>query len=220
MNNLQGLKRVASIASLVIIAICLYAMGKAIWISQTTGALQVTTGESRATINLTQEGHQAVLIGAGHAKVRLKPGSYQVVARAGANQAASTVSVQKRQVIKTNLVLQKGPQLPSVDDINFSGMVSLTDAGITSSQIKVLELEFFEYKTSAGIVSIDSQSIYPHAHNPNTYISFTTDFNATIDSKLYNARINYTGLDDIHLTLYNPQNHQLVFDSSASSANL
>jgi len=209
---LTWVKRVVPFVFLVVIIICAYLVISAIITVETTGVLKVSATQ-KATISVSQTNTQAEIIGGpGNAQVRLKPGTYQVVATASNGQvAARVVSVEKKQSTAINLTLVTSPKLPSVNSVSFFGMSALTNLGISSAQLDTLKVDFFHFKPSAGAVSVDTQSAQTLPHNLGD--PFVVTFNVTVDSQTYNTKVTYEDLQNIQLQLYNPQNSQLVYDS-------
>jgi hypothetical protein len=80
--------------------------------------------------------------------------------------------------------------------------------------VSELEQYFFQYKPSANTVNIDSSSVEPGPHNPNTDIGFKLDFNVTIDSTSYAAVTSYADVNNISLVLTNPQTGATAFNSA------
>jgi hypothetical protein len=115
------------------------------------------------------------------------------------------------------LLKQQSTKTPSKTNVAFSGMDGFLDAGLTSAQLYNLEETIFRYKTSVHSVSVDPNTIQPGPHNPNTDISFTLNFNVTIDSTAYKGTIVYSDLEGIDLHLYNPQNNSEVYHSGLVS---
>jgi hypothetical protein len=52
-------------------------------------------------------------------------------------------------------------------------------------------------------------------HNPNSNSPFSLNFNVTVDrSKTLKAKIEYTGLEDIRLFLYDQKTNTQIYDST------
>jgi hypothetical protein len=196
---------------------CVWIVISAIIDSQTTGILYVSSSNSQASLIVSQNDRQALLVGIGVAKVRLKPGSYQVSASIAGKQANSTVEVYKKHTTTSHLNPSRLVKLPSVTTINFEGTGALINNGLTTQQVSNLEQEFFEFKHSAQTVSINTSSVEPGPHNPNIDISFTLNFTVSIDSITYRAAATYTNLETVQLSLYNLQNNALLFNSNTIS---
>jgi hypothetical protein len=196
-----------------VLVFCAYLIVSAIVTAETTGVLKVSAAQ-KAHISVTSSNSQAENIGKpGNAQVRLKPGTYQVVATASNGEvAARTVLIEKKRSVAVSLSPAASPKLPSVNSVSFFGTSALTDLGISPSQIDMLKLDFFHFKTSPSAVNIDSQSVQTLPHKLGD--PFVITFDVTVDSKPYKAKITYSNLQNILLQLYNPQNGQLVYDSS------
>ena len=102
----------------------------------------------------------------------------------------------------------------SKNNINFLGINSLLNYGVTSRQLATLEQIVFQFRSNAATVSLDTKSISPVPHDSNS--SSTSDsinFNLKIDTKTYSAKIDYSSLTILRLYLYDSQNGGLVLDS-------
>ena len=207
-----GAKRVLFIVLLFVIILSVYLVVTAIITVETTGTLEVSATQ-KATISVSRTNSQAKIIGEpGKAQVRLKPGTYQVVANTSNGfEAAKVISINKKQSVKFSLNPTTSPKLPSLNSVSFFGMSALVNVGVTSGQIDMLKNDFFHFKTSAGTVSIDTQSAQtlPHVLGD----PFVNTFNVNIDSQTYNGKITYSDPQSIQLQLYNPHNGHLVYDS-------
>lgn len=84
------------ISGLVVIII-VYMLASAIYISSSTGLLLISPSDKNATISVDQSGHRIANLGSGSQRIRLVPGSYDVIASSGKNQIIKTISVQKKQ---------------------------------------------------------------------------------------------------------------------------
>lgn len=82
-----------------------YTILSAIHTSRTTGVLEITSSNPRAAITVSQNNTQAVAIGLGKAKARLRPGSYRVSGAINRYQSVATVRVYKDQISKITLKL-------------------------------------------------------------------------------------------------------------------
>lgn len=207
--------RILLLASVVIIGVCLYTLVSTLSHLHDTGLLRVSTSDEQATLSVSAASRQAKIIGRGTAKVRLIPGTYLIFASNGNSQASEIVRISKEQAVNSRLKLSGRPVLPSVENINFEGTDVFIDSGITSAQLGILRHAFFQYKPTARIVSIKSDTIKPGPHDRNSDSPFTITFSVAIDDAPYQATIGYTGLDTVRLYLYN-QTGSLVFDSGAT----
>jgi hypothetical protein len=211
-------KRILFLISLAVIIFCVYIVVSAIITVETTGVLRVNTSPT-ATITISQTNTQTKIIGEpGKAQVRLKPGSYQIVAVTNGKQATKIVSVKKKETTEASLKLSAAPKLPTPNDITFFGTDFLTDRGLTDNQMDTLHLDFFQFKPSASTISIDPQTIKVAPRSYNSTAPFVYDFSVAIDRTTYNAKAVSTGVDSLHLYLYQPQTGRLVYDSYATFA--
>jgi hypothetical protein len=101
----------------------------------------------------------------------------------------------------------------------YLGISNLVDAGLTDDQLLRLKYAFNNYftqsKKNAKEVSIDVNSIVHGPHNPNSNSPFSLNFNVTVDrSKTLKAKIEYTGLEDIRLFLYDQKTNTQIYDST------
>lgn len=94
-----------AISGLVIIAV-LYILGSAYRTSSTTGLVVVKTSDNKATVSVDQAGHRIINLGVGSQRIRLQPGSYEILVSNGRNQVIKTISIQK----KTTYSLTLSPQ--------------------------------------------------------------------------------------------------------------
>lgn len=210
------MRRIMVFVTVIVVIFCAYLIVSAIIIAETTGVLKISSTQ-QATISVGRLNKQAKIIGKpGKAQVHLKPGTYQIMAITGNGQVAvRTVSIQKKRSVEINLNPITPLKLPSVSSVSFSGISTLTDLGVGSDQINTLKLNFFQFKTSAGSVSINTGSAQSAPHllgDP-----FVITFNVSVDSQAYKARITYSDDGNIQLQLYNPGNGKLVYDSFADS---
>ena len=212
------IRRVMALVVLAVVIFCVYVLVSSIITAETTGVLKVAATQ-KATISVSRVDGQAKKIGKpGEANIRLKPGTYQVVAiTSNSLMAVRTVSIEKKQSVDINLTPTRSPKLPSVSSVSFFGMSALVDQGITSDQIDVLKLAFFRFKPYAGSVSINTQSIKTLPHNLGD--PFVNTFGVAVDSQNYNAKVSYSDSQNIRLQLYNPRSGQLIFDSSPPAKN-
>lgn len=201
---------------LVIILICLfctYSIISSIVIHQTTGALNVASTDSNATLSITQANHQAVYIGKGKSAVRLSPGSYIVSAADRGRQVLAKVQIAKKQSAKISLSNPKTASvLPSEEDINFGNIDNFTSQGLTATQVISLKLDIFKFDHTAHSVSVNFASIKQGMPSPG---NFTFSFSITIDNTPYNATIDIPGLITIQLSVFNAKG-ALVYSSANS----
>lgn len=205
--------------SVAIIFVCVWIVVSAVNVSHNTGFLYMKSSDPNASLVVRQPGRQAYLAGVGSADVRLDPGTYDILVSDGIKQSAGTATVYKRQTTYFSLDPTHIVRLPSLESIDFEGMDSLKNVGITESQVSNLEQELFQYKPRSQKISIDSHSVQQEHYNPAYDTGFTVGFDLLIDSAFYSATISYSDLNYVHLLLYD-HNHKLVFDSAKYSSPL
>jgi hypothetical protein len=207
----RRLARLLAVVCLVLVAILAFVVISAIHTVHSTGILDVTTTEPSAAITITQANHSAAIMGAGDARVRLAPGDYILAATGAGLNASQTVHVSQQKTTHVSLNLAKGTKgLPSVEDVGFVNMDLLINNGLSTTEVAAVKTQFFTFDKAAKVVSIDSSSIEPGAHNPDSYDPFILNFTVNIDGKPYKAAVAYRGFDSAQLTLYD-QNHQPLY---------
>lgn len=212
-SSIRQIKAVGQLLFIAIVLVCLWTFVDTFIISQETGILNIKTVNSKEGLIISQNNSQAKFVGTGSAKIRLKPGSYQIMATYDGQQTSAIATVHKKQRTAINLGALRSVTLPTSQDINFEGTDALINNGLTTGQVTNLEEEFFHYKPSAHTVSIDTSTVEPGPHNPNVDTSFTINFDVAIDSSAYKATISYSNLDSVQLFLYNSKTDALVFNS-------
>jgi len=184
-------------------------------IKNTTGTLSVTTFADNATISITQDNKNAVVVGTGTAKLRLDPGTYQLAASSNGvhNTAQTTITLKGHNTVHIGKPI---PVVSSSDDVTFTGIDILNDRGLTADQTDKLRILFFEYNSKAATVTVDPDSIVngPHLHDDDP---FTKNFTGKIGAQKYRATITFSDLEDLELTLYDPQTGAKLFDANSSS---
>ncbi len=205
-----------AVSALIIIA-CFYSFIRTVTDVRSTGLVHIDTSISQAVISISQDRHEAEVVGTGTASIRLKPGLYQVRGFVGRSSADELVRVPKNKTTRVSLKLSETQFVRSVDDVDFNGMSRLTDNGLSSDQTTALELDFFRFNTAAQVVIIDGDSFSPGARNSGTSIGFTATFNVSVDSIPYKATVSYSGLSTINLTLSSAKTNSLVFNSDAGA---
>jgi hypothetical protein len=106
----------------------------------------------------------------------------------------------------------------------YLGVSSLLDSGLTYDQLTKVKYAFSNYftqnKKTVHEVSVNVNSI---THGPRRKFSsdpYSDLFNVTFDRKdTYKVRIEYTGLDDVRLYLYNQKTDVQVYDSGVLNGN-
>jgi hypothetical protein len=81
----------------------LFELLPAIYTSQTTGVLQLTSSTKQTYLTIDQPGRQAITINTTSARLRLKPGTYQVTATSGLSQVTKNVVVRNKKLTKMTL---------------------------------------------------------------------------------------------------------------------
>ena len=187
---------------------------------RSTGVLVVDASPSSAQLSISQENHQAAIIGTGSTKVRLQPGTYQLAATDSGSHTSVVVTVYKGRTTHSFLNVTSsatnGNTQPvrTVQDVNFSGTDALVNDGLTTDQLNEMEQYFFQFKSSANTVAIDPNTVQAGPHNPNVVSPFTLNFTVTVDSAPYKATVSYTDLNNVTLQLFNLQTGAVVYDSS------
>lgn len=219
MDNSLTLKIRQVLVALVVLvaAVCLFSLLKTIIIIKTTGLVRVDASIAQATISVSQDRHEAKVVGTGTAKIRLKPGLYQIRGYVGHDSATKTIKVNKGDTAKVSLELGQVPRVRSVDDVDFNGISRLTNSGLSEEQTTELQLAFFRFNTAAEVVAIDGDSYSPGARDSARSIGFTATFSVTMDSKPYKANISWTNSHAINLRLNDAQANTEVFNSDAGA---
>ncbi|HSW79683.1 MAG TPA: hypothetical protein VLG47_02800 [Candidatus Saccharimonadales bacterium] len=193
--------------------------------NKNTGILEINASPASAVISISQENHQALIVGTGSAKVRLEPGTYLVSASNDGTHASSVATVSAQQTSATSLKVTSTSKtsagskpVRSVDDINFSGEDALLNNGFSTVQTLDLEQAFFRFKPSAQTVTIDTNSIQAVWHDPNSASPiFKLSFSVYVDGTSYDAVANYSNLTDLQLLLYDSVSGKLVYNSGTIS---
>jgi methionine-rich copper-binding protein CopC len=95
----------------------------------------------------------------------------------------------------------------------FDGVGTLSNLGITAAQINGLTGAFSKFAPKAKAVIIDTASVVQAPHDKNSSRDDFITFTVKIDNTSYNAKIEYAGLADIHLYLYDQKTGGVVYDS-------
>jgi hypothetical protein len=197
-----------------VIALGVWQIVPAIKTHDRTGVLVVTSSLATAQLSISQNDRQAANIGTGSAKVRLYPGTYQVVASGSGNHTSAIVVVHAKQTTRSSLNLNNtnsGQQIHTVASITFNGMDSLLSAGLSTNQVNELEQYFFQFKPSANTVNINSDTVQSGSRDPNTLSPFTLNFAVGVDSAAYNATVSYMDLNNVKLQLFDTKTNVQVF---------
>lgn len=211
--NTRLIKIIVNVLAIACLVVCVWMLLYTFLSSRDTGTLYIKSSNKSAGLVISQTNKQAILVGTGSVKIRLKPGVYQVSAIQNGKQSNIIARVIKQHT--TNVVL--GPirsyMLPSAQTINFKNMDTLINNGLTTEQISTLEENLFQFKHTAQIVTVEPNSVEPAAHNPNLDTGWTINFDVLVDSVSYKATVQFSGLEDLQLSLYNQQG-SLVFQNS------
>jgi hypothetical protein len=183
---------------------------------QTTGIVTVNTSDKLSTITLSADRTTAAVIGTGSASVRLKPGSYLLVAGHAGQSASQVITVTAKQSQTVKLSLTQPQAVPSPDAINFDNVDTLLDFGLTQAQTENAKQLFFKYKQSAKQININSDSVKQEPHDPHGNEDFKLDFSGTIDGAPFNAVITYGAFDDIQMTLVDPATGAELFSGTTA----
>lgn len=215
----RNLRPIITITICVLVIFGIYEIVSAFIAASNTGTLVVDASRSSAIISISQANKQAKIIGTGSTHIRLAPGTYQLVATNNGSRTAVITKVSEKHSSHISLNLSKTAVLPSPASINFQNLYFLISYGLTQEQLSNLQIKIFQFRPHAHTVAIDASSIKTGLHNPNSEDPFTINFNVTVDAVPYKATVNYTGLNDLRLYLYNPQTNALMYDSASSGFN-
>jgi hypothetical protein len=209
--------KIIAVAYIAVIVFAGYQIHSALTIKSTTGMIVVKASKTSAELSITQENHQASIIGTGTARIRIAPGTYLLGAVNSGQQTGSVASVSLKQTTNASLNLNKSIVLRYAGDINFQNTSALTNSGISSSQLEDFEQYIFEFDHAAQTVNIDANSVEPGPHNPNLVQPFTLNFHLTIDNVNYIATLSYTDVNSTSITLFNEAG-TMVYSNSPSAS--
>lgn len=213
----KSIGRFLVISVLVLILFFGYTVVSTLHTLHSTGLLRITTSDSAAAITISGMNKKAERIGTGSADIRIDKGSYLVTAVHNGRRAAAVVQVTLQHTTKANLNLASNTPVPSADNISFTGLDSLTNNGLTLTQIVTLKRLFFNYKQSAKNIMVDTTSIATGPHNPNSPDpTFSLSFTCTIDGASSNATVRYADLTDVQLILTDTQTGAQLYNSNSS----
>jgi hypothetical protein len=158
------------------------------------------------------------LAGTGTANVRLVPGKYEITASNDGTRVTgqATVSVGRHTTLK--LPAHQKSLIPSPDDINFTGMETVIANGITTDQAASTRWLFFKYWQNAQNIRISPSTVAPGPRHPDSNDPFILTFSGLIDDTPYNAKLTYTDLVNVELTLTNPQTGVVLFDQATTKS--
>ncbi len=100
-----NVRRFIILVVVAVIAFCVYQLSFTIYVLQTTGTLEVSSSNNSALISISQEDHEAKVIGTGAAKAHLKPGSYLVSASQNGYQTSTVATITTKQTTNISLKL-------------------------------------------------------------------------------------------------------------------
>jgi hypothetical protein len=183
---------------------------------QTTGIVTINTSDKLSTITLSADKTTAAVIGTGSASVRLKPGSYLLVAGHAGQSASQVITVTAKQSQTIKLALTQPDAIPTPDTISYDNLDTLVDFGLTQAQTENAKQLFFEYKKSAKQININSDSVKQEPHDPHGNEDFKLDFTGTIDGTQFSAVITYGAYDDIQMTLTDPSSGAQLFSGTSA----
>ena len=198
---------------LVVIGFSAYHVINAVRIAGTTGLLVVKTSDIKATITVTAQNTQAVKIGVGPSKARLKAGNYQVAASDDGKIFSTGVSISLKQITTIKLEPADEVLLPALSNMKFGGLNGLISFGLTTQQVTNLENAVFLFKPTALVVNVNDSTLYNPPRDPNTADGFEIDFSLTIDKTTYKAQLFYNDLT--HVTLQLDLNGASVYNSGS-----
>ncbi len=117
---------------------------------------------------------------------------------------------------------QQGYLVPTQNSngTQFSGFDNLISDGVTDLQAQELQAAFQKFDANAKSVSVGANSISLPAINPNNpSLTNTYGFLVYIDGKIYQAKLNLIGINQVELFLIDSQTNKQVFDSGVFSQN-
>jgi hypothetical protein len=209
-------RQILRLIAVAVVLVCCFELVAAVVVSRTTGAVRVSAKDPKARLSVSQPGRGAAIIGTGQAAVRLKPGTYQVAATDGAAAVSQNVRIKAGQTAELSLDFKDSVQLPSTANINFVGDDQFVDLGVEPAQVDAMKHKFFEFDKNAKTIVLTDIAAVPHDRNSASVFD-TINFKAKIDSKEYNARLDYSALNDsITLYLYDTGSGAQVFNSAGS----
>ncbi len=204
---------------LVVMLYSLYLLASAFLNRQSTGLLKVSSNSKKAAISISSGNTTAQLVGVGSATIRIKPGTYYLVANDSGRQTSGVATVTKNQTTAASLDLNKAIGLASVSSITYENIDSLSNRGISDDQISQLKLLFFDYiinhQKGAKTVAVDPDSIQRLPIDQNTGI-FTVNFDVVIDNIPYDAQITYPDTNSLWLSLTDPKGGVEVFNTKGN----
>lgn len=208
----KQLKLVVLLVTVAVVGFCLYRIIDAVYAYQTTGLLALSVNDDNAVITVSGPDTTATIIGTGNTKARLKPGSYLVFAADKGKQTSQVVQVSLKQTSKTSLDINDTHLLPSIYNVNFTGMDSLLDKGITIEQVTNLKQGLYSFNNKAKTIAVNDDTIMSGPRDPNSLQGFSMTFTVTMGGSTYNAVMKYGLGDDIYISLTDPQTNTQVYN--------
>jgi hypothetical protein len=216
-NRLLSLYKVVVV---LLILVSTWVIVDSILTSETSGILSVKSSDTKANLIISQPGRQAKIIGSGEVKVRLKAGTYDLLALDSGKQASATVNVQKKQTTLINLGALQSITLPIVSDVSFQGFNNFTNYGMQYSQLQSLELAIFSYSKLAKTIAVDPSSISLAPYNSDSTSTLSNlTFSVSVDGTPLNANLTYDNLSNYLSLVLDNQNNVQVFSYNTSSQN-
>ena len=115
---------------------------------------------------------------------------------------------------KQALLQQQTYHPPSKTNIGYVGFDTLAKYGPTTAQLADLQKAFFKFAPNAKKITLDTSSIKPAPHDPNSASTTSTiNFGVTVDNTTYQAKIDYFNLTSLDLHLYDVGTGGQLFDS-------
>lgn len=176
-------------------------MVMAVQLRKNTGVLQVSLPYDNLPISVGAANKAPQFIGRGSATIRLKPGSYTVAATVKGNEVVKQVRVVLGQTTKARLDPASSVVVPSADNVNFTGLDSLLNIGLTQEQLNIFKYQAFAIKPLAKNIAVDPASVETAPYNPETSATFGVSFDFDIDSVTYHAKLTYQGLTDLGVVI-------------------
>lgn len=194
----------------VVILICIlgsfiiYSIVTAVLLKQRTAAVAITSSDPSAVLTISQTNTEAAQVGIGESTIRLKPGSYYVLAYTAGKSTGKTVEVKGSQENTVYLDLEEGNEgIKTAQSLTYIGFDKLLDNGLSTQQVNNTKQLFYESNKSAMSVTINTTSVTPSPRDP-TNINFSLTFTGLVDGTVYKAKLVYSGLDFVKLTLQEP----------------
>jgi hypothetical protein len=211
--------RLMGAVALILFLWLVWAVFSALQTLHTTSLLHITTPDSKATISISSTNTSGRVIGVGHTNVRVHPGTYLIMASNTGKQAMAVETITLGQTVNVKLTPSSQSILPTVDNIQFSGLNNLLSNGLSATQVANLKKLFFTYKPTAKSVAINTSTIAPGYHDPNgSDLSFSLTFAAAIDGNPFDVTVRYADLTNVVLQLVDSTGNQ-VFSADSAQAN-